>query len=106
MTLPTDTDAQEPPLDEQLQEFALRKKRHTAEEQALEIEQARLVQLLLAEGDTERTLPLFTAKLQTTSQSRIVPEVLIARGVDPDIVKEATKSTTSKPFLRFYPRGE
>jgi hypothetical protein len=95
----------EPTLEEQLDELAARKKRHTAEEDAIKAEEQRLIALLFQQGETEHLTTLFKANIQTNTSSRLSAEVLIARGVDPDIVAAATKTTVSKPFLRFYPRG-
>jgi len=62
-----------------------------------------LIELLFANGETETATPEWTVRIQNTRSSKIVPERLIAAGVDSEIVKAATVETVSKPFLRFYP---
>jgi len=64
---------------------------------------AELLENLFADGDTETTNGTWTVRIQNTRSSKIVPERLIAAGVDSEIVKNATVETVSKPFLRFYP---
>ena len=64
---------------------------------------AELLENLFGQGDTEATTAEWTVRIQNTRSSKIVPERLIAAGVDSEIVKAATVETVSKPFLRFYP---
>lgn len=64
---------------------------------------AELIDLLFQTGDTETANDEWTVRIQNTRSSKIVPERLIAAGVDSEIVKNATVETVSKPFLRFYP---
>ena len=87
---------------------ALKEQIKTLEAQAAEL-QTRTIDAIFAEGLLAYTLPgAFKVAVQSRkSPDTVVKELLIAHGVDPDVVEKSTRvGTTSAPFLRFYPVKE
>jgi hypothetical protein len=84
---------------------ALKAQAKAAEASAKQLEAA-LMAGLFDEGLLEYEIPgELVARVQTKVTRTIQATELIRLGVAADIVEEATKTSTSDPFLRLYPKA-